>query len=337
MYTMKQIEAIDLLRIIWRRFWVVLIIVGVTLAVLIFRARVADPVYETDATLLVTTPDREDVAVTDEYTFTSDRDLIITAVNSFVEIAQYDEVKDRTKTELGITEDYDVSVDAEIGADLIYITVSADEPELAQALANTHAREAIDYFGELRALPSTEGLGYFENELTTARQELSDAESAMAAFLTENNIAVSLEDEMQLQQEVLEELEISQVNNQNSNTDDSEEASFVNTGSGTATEMIQAKRDRLNELVLLRSEYNLLKSDLDQAQQRFDRLTSRLVDTELRGSFASEALFVQVIKNASMPEEPRNETPRTLILGFIASLGLGVLSAFVLDYALARW
>lgn len=334
---MRQIEAVDVLRIIWRRLWLIIIIVGVTLGLLMFRARAADPVYEADVTLMITTPDREDVAVTDEYTFTSDRDLIVTAVNSFVEIAQYDEVKDRTRAALGISEDYDVTVDAEIGADLIYVSVIADEPELAQQFANTHAQQAIQYFGELRARPSTQGMGYFETELATTSQKLTDAEGAMAAFLTENNIAVSLEDEIALQQAVLEELEIAQVQDQTSVPESADELSVVADGERTIADRIQQQRDRLNELILLRPQYNLLKGDVERAQQRYDTLSARMTDTELRGSFAGEALFVQVIKEAEEPESPRNQTIQTLVLGFIASLGLGILAAFVLDYTLARW
>ncbi|MCI0714050.1 MAG: Wzz/FepE/Etk N-terminal domain-containing protein [Chloroflexi bacterium] len=334
---MRQIEAVEVLRIIWRRLWLIIIIVGVTLGLLMFRARIADPVYEADVTLMITTPDREDVAVTDEYTFTSDRDLIVTAVNSFVEIAQYDEVKDRTKAVLSVTKDYDVTVDAEIGADLIYVIVTVDEAELAQQIANTHAEQAIQYFGELRARPSTVGLGYFENELAAASQELTDAESAMTVFLTENNIAVSLEDEIALQQEVLEELEIAQVQGQTTGSESSDELSFVVDGSRSVAELIRDKRDRLNELILLRPQYNLLKGDVERAQRRYDTLSARMTDTELRGSFAGEALFVQIIKEAEQPESPRNQTTQTLILGFIASLGFGILSAFALDYVLARW
>lgn len=334
---MKQVEAGDLLRVLWRRLWVIVLIMVAIIGLLIFRSRDADPIYEADVTLMVTTPDREDVAVSDDYTFTSDRDLIATAVNSFVEIASYDVVKQRTKTQLGITIDYDVSIDAEIGADLIYITVATNEAELAQKIANAHAQHAIEYFGELRALPSAKGLVYFGEELESATQQLADAENAMADFLTEHTILVSLDDEIELQTEILEALEVAQTQPQSFDANTSESISIVSRNSISNQERIDQIRSRLNDLTLLRPQYNLLNGDIERAQARYDHLSTRLSDTELRESFTSQALFIQVIKQATMPNSPKNEIVQTLILGVIASLGLGIMAAFMLDYALYRW
>jgi uncharacterized protein involved in exopolysaccharide biosynthesis len=342
-----EMELVELLRVIWRWLWLIILIVAATCLILYFNPSANFVDYQAEVVLLLSTPDREDVSASDEYTFTNDRDEVTIAVNKFVEIAQYPEVRQRTMQELNIDESYGLVVDPEIGSDFVYIRVSADTPELAASIANTHAQNAIDYFGEIRALPSSQALVFFESEITVAEQKLRDTEAALSAFQLEHGI-VDLESELELQYDILEQLEVSRAQLQVFDATDGL-SSTMNSPTGQAPvvapnvdttsvdALIEAQRNVLSNLALLEPEYNRLRDDVEDAQDQYNLMASQLTTTETRESFASQAMFIQLIQAANPPSSPQDTTIRTISLGAVGSLGLAILLAFLLDYILKKW
>jgi uncharacterized protein involved in exopolysaccharide biosynthesis len=331
---MKDTELTDLLWVLLRWSWLIVLVVVVSIGSLVYLQQRAVPAYQTQVTLLLSTPDREDVNVTGEYTFTNDRDEITNVSDRFVTIAQYSEVKQRTLQELGLEHDYSVVANARLGADFVTITISADTPELASTIANAHAENAIEYFGEIRALPSTEALEHFDAELQTAFQELGDARQALADFYTANSI-IPLEAELESQNSVLERLELLRVNVLVPIYDPN--ADFVPSRNTTTVDnLITEQREEITILAALLPEYRHLQAEVDTAQAIYDTLMSKYTETEMRQSFVRESMFLQIIDPADVPTAPVSSPMRTYILGAVGSLGLGILLAFFLDYLFAK-
>jgi capsular polysaccharide biosynthesis protein len=344
-----EMEFISLIKVIWRWLWLIILIVATTLALLYFNPNWSFVDYRADVTVLLTSPDREDVQVLDDYVFTSERDEITIAINKFIEIAQYPEVRTRTLLELGDVEDYDVEVRAELGADFVYLTVTSSNPELAAQIANTHVAKAIEYFGEIRALTATEANTYLATSLATAEQELLDAETALSTFQAEHNV-VQLDTEIELQYDVLAQLEISRAQLLVSQATAGQTRSMDSAGGeidpvivtapldmAGIDALISTQREVLANLSVLEPEYLRLVQDLEFARANHETVSTLASNTELRGSFASEAMFIQVIQPATAPNSPEDYTVRTLGLGAAASFGAAILLVFFLDYLVRKW
>jgi uncharacterized protein involved in exopolysaccharide biosynthesis len=343
-----DMELVNLVKIILRWSWLIILIVVATVALLYWNLGSSVLGYRAEVILLISTPDREDVSALDDYTFTSDRDEVTIAINKFVDMAQYSEVRRRTLRELGIEENYGLTVDAELGADFIHLSVTASSPELAAQIANTHAAKAIDYFGEVRALPSNQANDYFEVEVAIAASNVQDAETALNTFKTEHGLA-SLEEEIALQYNILEQLEISRAQllvyqatgglTTGINLPSAQMGTIMVTNEqiSDVDALIDAQRLILADLTALEPQYNTLEANVSRARDYYDSITLQQSDTELRNSFSRQAMFLQVIQAADIPSGPEDNTVRTLVLGAVGSLGLSILLAFILDYLFRRW
>ncbi len=337
-------ELVDVLKVIWRWLWLIILIVATTCILVYLNPTFGIVDYRADVVLLVSTPDREDVSVLNDYVFTSDRDEVTIAINKFIEVAQYPEVRTRTLIELDIVENYGLQVDADLGADFVHVTVSASTPELAAEIANAHAANAIEYFGEIRALPANQAQTYFEAEISLAEQAVQDAVAALNTFQTEHNI-VSFESELELQYTVLEQLEVSraqlltyQATGGRANTLDGIEPIAVTESDITSIDtLIDSQREVLANLAALEPPYDALQAEVERTRDLYDTLTSQGADVAMRGSFSSQAMFIQVIQPANLPTSPEDDTINTLSLAAVGSLGFAVLLAFFLDYISKRW
>jgi capsule polysaccharide export protein KpsE/RkpR len=342
-----EMEFVGVLKVMWRWLWLIVLIVGTTCVLLYMNPNFSVVDYRAEVILLFTTPDREDVSAFDDYVFTSERDEVTIAINKFIEIAQFPEVMRRTLEELNLQDvQYDVVISAELGADFIYLTVAADTPELAAQIANAHAANAIEFFGELRTMPANQALTFFADEIVLAEQALTDAETALSNFQTEHEV-VSIEDELDLEYEVLTELEVwraqmlvYQVTAGRVNSIDNPEGMLVTvteTDIANVDALIEQQRDVIANLNSLQGEYDTLVSDVDAAREHLDYLKGLQIDVQTRESFAAQAMFIQVMQEALPPTSAEDTTVRTFALGALGSLGFAILLVFFLDYITKRW
>ena len=95
-------ELKNIYKILRRWFWLIFSIVVVTGVALLVGLKLAQPVYEAQVTLQLSTPQQEDVAVYDEYRYVNLRDMITVARNNFIAILESEEIYDRTLRELNI-------------------------------------------------------------------------------------------------------------------------------------------------------------------------------------------------------------------------------------------
>jgi uncharacterized protein involved in exopolysaccharide biosynthesis len=197
-------------------------------------------------------------------------------------------------------------------------------------------------------LPSNQANDYFEVEVAIAASNVQDAETALNTFKTEHGIA-SLEEEIALQYNILEQLEISRAQllvyqatgglTTGINLPSAQMGTIMVTNEqiSDVDALIDAQRLILADLTALEPQYNTLEANVSRAQDYYDSITLQQSDTELRNSFSRQAMFLQVIQAADIPSGPEDNTVRTLVLGAVGSLGLSILLAFILDYLFRRW
>lgn len=327
---MPAMELIDLLRIIGRRLWLIVAIVVVSELALYLGVRAAGPQYAATVSLQITIPQREDVAAYDQYRYANVRDEITIAINNLVELLQDEDVRQRVVSQLGLGEDgnYTLEVERLRDADFVNVTVQARTPSLAAEIANQHVAVAIAYYGELRAKSTEAEKSLFAEQLGLAEQNFQSAENALANFRVQHGI-FSLESRMSTQQRLLEQLQLER----DRLLLEQAETGIAATGSlDEADRLIARRQQEMDRFTALAPEYNVLVQNVEAAQATYEHLLDKYNEAQLKVTAVQAANFIQVIKPAYAPDETVSDWPKLATLALAGSLGLGVLSAFLLEY-----
>jgi len=331
-------ELIDILRVVRRWLWLIVAIVVVTQLALWLGTRSAEPVYTASVRLQISTPQREEVALYDEYRSIGLRDEITVAINNFVELLQSDEVAARTISQLGLQgkdADYELEARSVADADFVDVTVKARTPTLAADIANAHASVAVSYYGELRAQSTRAEMDLLADQLRAAEGVFQAAEKAFSDFRNQHGI-FSLQSQLTTQERLLEQLQLTR-----------DELVLQAAASITATEAITAttvdpigevdrliaqRQGELDRFTALVPQYNVLEQKVEQARAAYQHLLKKYSEAELKATAVRAANFIQVIAPAAAPDEPDSNWPVLAVLAFAGSLGLGLVLAFLLDY-----
>lgn len=318
-------ELIDLLRIVRRWLWLIVLIVVVTEVALWFGTQSTAPVYAATVRLQISAPQREEVAAYDQYRF-NPRDEIAVAINNLDELLQSDDVYQQTITQLGLGgEDalYTLEAARASDADFINVTVEARSPELAAQIANTHVSIAISYYGELRAQSTLAEKDLFAEQLQVAEEELAVAEKALTDFRIQNGI-YSLESQMATQQRLIEQLLLER---------DQRLLEQVATDSvGEIDVLIAQRMKELDRYTTLAPQYFMLTQNVEQVRIVYQDLLSKYNQAEITANEVQAATFIQVIKPAYATGETVFSWPKLAVLALLGSLGLGVMLALLLNY-----
>lgn len=318
-------ELIDLLRIVRRWLWLIILVVTVTELALWFGTQSAAPAYAATVRLQISAPQREEVAAYNQYRF-NPRDEIAVAINNLTELLQSDDIYQQTATQLGL-EGEDALYTLEAGrasdADFINVTVEARSPELAAQIANTHVSIAISYYGELRAQSTLAEKDLFARQLQTAEEELAAAEKALADFRIQNGI-YSLESQMAAQQRLIEQLQLER---------DRRLLEQVAADSiGKIDALIAQRMKELDRYTTLAPQHFMLTQNVEQARIVYQDLLGKYNQAELTAAEVQAATFIQVIKPAYATGESVASWPKLAVLALVGSLGLGVMLALFLQY-----
>jgi uncharacterized protein involved in exopolysaccharide biosynthesis len=320
-------ELIDLLRVVRRWLWLIVLVVVVTELALWLGTRSAAPSYAATVRLQISAPQREEVAAYDTYRF-NPRDEIAVAINNLVELLQSEDVYQQTASQLGLDgEDALYTLDAgrASDADFINVTVEARSPELAAEIANTHVGIAIAYYGELRAQSTLAEKDLFAGQLQVAEEELWAAEKALADFRAQNGI-YSLESQMSTQQRLIEQLQLERDQRL------LEQVATVTDPVGEIDVLIAQRRKELDQYATLAPQYFILTQNVEQARTVYQDLLSKYNQAELIATEIRAATFIQVIKPAYATVGSESSWSKLAVLALAGSLGLGVMLAFLLQY-----
>lgn len=196
------------LKVIWRRKWITLLVVLAALVLVGPGISATRNEFIGTVKLLVTLPEISTVDLYGSYRSSTAQDEVNLARNNFADIVNGSEVRARTIEALGLSESlrsYGLEVEEPRDSDFLVVKVRAPERVWAAEIANTHAEEALTYFGEIRARPAAAAKGALNEQLEEARIQLVADEQAVLSFEDANGIS-SLDDELNLQREVLTDL-----------------------------------------------------------------------------------------------------------------------------------
>lgn len=335
-------ELIELLRILRRWLWLIVVIVIVAELALWFGTKSAEPVYAATVSLQVSSPQREDVAAYDEYRSISLRDEIVTVINNFIELLESEDVRQSVIDQLGLDDEdalYKVSAQHMTDADFVNVTVEARTPSLASLIANTHVNVAIAFYGELRSKITIADKDLFAEQLQIAEQKYQDSENALVDFRIKNGLFV-LTDQINTQQDLLTQLELER--DRRALEQALADTSTTNSSAITANQtvdpveeidkLIAKRKKEMDRLTTLAPQYNILTQNVDKARADYEYLLDKYSEAQLKTKAVQAANFIQVTKPAYTPAESESNWPQLAVLTFVGSLGLGVLLVLLLQY-----
>lgn len=261
-------ELMFVLRLLRRWWWLLLLLPLVGASSVWFGLRSKSPAYEASVKVQITTPQREDVAVYDEYRYASVRDEIVVARNNFTEVLQGDDLRNQTARQLELNErqaEFPIEVTTVRDADFIYVTVEAASPTLAAEIANTLVNGAIAYYGDLRARSTFAERDLFVDKLRTAEESYRTAQERFSNFQAENG-AVSLNEQLATHQRLLEQLQLER---------DRlllEETTRAADPVSEVDRLIAQHQQELDRLASLVPDYSVLQEDVESARENYQNM-----------------------------------------------------------------
>ncbi|MEM7130720.1 MAG: hypothetical protein AAF702_30625 [Chloroflexota bacterium] len=324
-----DMELSLVMRILWRWKWLILSCMATAGVAVWLGISNTIPTYESKALLQFSTPERLDVELIEQYSFVSERDEIVQSINNFISAAQQGVVYERTRNALILddkTADYRMNVKAVADTDYVELSVESESPFLAESIVNEHVSFSITHYGELRARPANSTRMMFAERLSAAEVELKDVEDAFNEFRSENGITF-LETETNLNESMLVELQAEQ----------SRLIARDPVGQSPQVAQLEVRiathRANLDSLAQLEPQYIRLQLKLDALREKSQLLSAKVAEAELKQEIAKQTSFIQIAAPALVPTEPIDRSTRLIILALMGSLGLGVLLAFLLEYA----
>ncbi len=169
----------DYLLVVWRRKWIVIITISVTMILVVLGTRLITPIYAATATLRIATAAGGTVSYTD-YVY-NDR-----LVNTYVRIATSRPVLDELVKKLGLDATPTVRVEIVTNTELINITIEHSDPLIAQQAANALALILIEQSKALYTGGGKDPKEILAGQLTQIEQELSQGREEYEALVRES-------------------------------------------------------------------------------------------------------------------------------------------------------
>ncbi|MEM7034803.1 MAG: hypothetical protein AAF629_35005, partial [Chloroflexota bacterium] len=216
-----------------------------------------------------------------------------------------------------------IEIETPSGSQLMRISVTAAEPEVAALLANTIVKIGLEEYGILLAQPTASTRIFVEQELEVARAELQAAEEELTQFRINNTVG-DLDDAMRNQNALIRSLKVEADRTRS-------EGNIVRVQS--LEKIILEREAELQDFIGLSTRYNELNDKVARSRSTHNFLRDTLAEAQIKESQILQLGSVQVITEARPPRTPTAViSSRLIALGAIASLGIGVLLALFLEY-----
>jgi uncharacterized protein involved in exopolysaccharide biosynthesis len=202
------------LAVLKRRFWVILLLLGATMAVVLGRAAMTPPAYRSSTVLQVIPLEPEEVTLYTRLNTVSSADTIELILFQFTSLLKSPRMAQQTlsDTDMAMTTGDlvgGIRVDRDPAGDLITVSVTAESPEDAEQLLRRHVDLSLEEFRASRALPSEASGKFLETELAQAEEALETARAAVLQFKLENRMD-SLDRELVAEEQTIRNLEATQ-------------------------------------------------------------------------------------------------------------------------------
>jgi len=353
------------LRIITKRWWLIVLIFIATTAVILFNSLTAKPVYRAFIKLQVIAPEPQEVSLFAEARPVGSQEEIVAVQQQFDAALRSAYVAWQTIADLNLgisaaelLNGLTVFADGEF----LHVTFEADNPMLVEAIATKHVENAFEYYAQTRAKPSTVALQFIQQQLAEEEKALSTAQSAILQFKINHNVD-SLSREITAVQDQLRELRLeraklsaerekaqamsnkyleeatktgsteSAVNYQRLAAGQDAVVAGIRAQEAEYDKLITQRETELVELLKLTTEYEGLVRTASRIQSNYNFLADKENEARLKQSQATNVSFIQIIEPARMPDRPApSRTPKLLMVGTIVSLIGGIILAFILEF-----
>jgi capsular polysaccharide biosynthesis protein len=312
--------------IIRKRLWLIILLVGTTLAVMLLGFYLSKPLYRASASFEVTAPLPAGVSLFQEYRTSSTREELFRTRNTYLAVLQsglvLGQVIDELNLNLGTTELLEkIEVESDVDSTFTGVSVTVQDPVQAAAIANALLDKASQYFGEVGASSLTANKVFIQQQLQTTKEELDREKAAFMQFKIENRIS-SLEDVLDSHGNLIRMLQVQH--------DEALAEGRQEVATGYA-EVIAERERELQGLILLSAEYETLRANVDRVEAIYSTLVDKETEAKLKENEVLSATYIQRM-SAREPSSPLPRVdPKILILGGVGSLALGIMIAFILQ------
>ncbi len=322
-------DLVKYFNVIRKWWWIIALLFVVTMGTILILPRLAETQYEATVTVQVSAPPPEETPLYSDFGRGVMTEQIEQARLSFNQVLMSD-VINRTLKQLPdirmSAHELREYITVELPKDatqLVIIHVRSSDPETAALLANMLVEVGLQQYGQLRAKSTVNARQFIEQQLEVVGEDLKTAEAELVQFQIANKIG-QLQSAMNRQYEDIRTLR---------NTRD---LSWVegNVTKAEAIDKILLERETdLQNLIGLSAEYNDLVDDVDRLRSTYNFLLERKSEAQIKENQLLEVGYIQIINPAYPPDDPVVLIDNNLILlGGIASLLVGGLLAFLLEY-----
>ena len=358
-------EILTYLRIIRKRWWLIVLLFVATMAVVLYSSVREKPVYRAYVKLQVIAAESQEVSLfsTTRAVGTEEATVAVQVQFDAALHSYYVAWQTINDLNLGISaaELLDgVSVTAE--EEFLHVTFTADNPMAVEAIATRHVENAFKYYAQLRAKSATVSLQFIQEQLSDQEKALATAQGELLTFKVTHNLD-SLPREITAIQDQLRQLnleraklvgererteavatkyreEAAKADPKNSPVDYTtaairEEISVAGIRAVEAQydELIAEQKVRLEELLNLTTDYEALVRTASRIESNYNFLADKENEARLKQTQANNVSFIQIVEPARMPDQPApSRTPKLLAVGALLSLIAGIILAFVLEF-----
>lgn len=316
-----------LAQIMWRWRFAILMVLALTVGLAFWQLSTAPRTYQASVRLQITVPQEEGVAIFDGYRSESASDAAQVARNNFAAVLESAEVYDRVGERLNLdwdTVNYDVEVQNMRDSDFTTVSIIASAPDQAAEIANAHVAAGIEYFGEVRAKPTTATKDFLGEQYAAALQQQQSSKEALTEFRLENNVT-TLDSQIASAQNAIIQLRAQR------------DQEIVERPTSRTLERIDEllvqRRGELDQLIKLEIQYNQLQGAVDQANDEVELIRASFSEAQLKEETIKLVNYIQIIEPASTPNKPIPTNANILMgMAVIAGLVLGLFIALALEF-----
>jgi len=207
---METTDFLMYLRVIWKRAWLIALIMVVTVGVILISSLTARPVYEATVRLQVIASEPGEVALFSEFSSGPAAEEITAAQQDFISALKRPVVAWQTIADLNLgISAVNILDNLTVGTeeDFINISYSADSPQDSEAIVSKLVDNALTYYRNLRAKRATVLREFIAQELESKDKELTTAKDAFLQFKMQHNLD-SLQRELQAYQDELRQMRL---------------------------------------------------------------------------------------------------------------------------------
>jgi uncharacterized protein involved in exopolysaccharide biosynthesis len=207
---METTDFLMYLRVIWKRAWLIALIMIVTVGVILITSLTAKPVYRATVRLQVIASESGEVALFSDFQAGPAAQEISAAQQDFTAALMRPVVAWQTIADLNLgISAVNILDSLTVGTEEEFINVSydTDSPQDAEAIASKLVDNALTYYRSLRAKRATVLRVFIAQELESEDKKLDSAKGALLQFKLQHNLD-SIARELQAYQDELRQMRL---------------------------------------------------------------------------------------------------------------------------------